>query len=82
MNEFIFTATGRMVEIDYLAAIAEPPRIYIRATNISIAEAATVFSNSVETRVIRHGNDDYIGFSRLVFVSPEAGAIKISLAKE
>ena len=82
MNEYIFTKTGRMVEIDYLAAITEPPRIYIRATSISIAEAATIFSNSAETRVIRHGSDDYIGFSRLVFISPEDGAIKISLAKE
>lgn len=78
----IKTATGKLFDSDYLSVIHTPSRAYIRILNVSLAEVATVFSNPTETIQLWHGNYYLAGYTHLVAIVPEPGAVKVVLSKE
>ena len=80
--ETLKTATGKEYKSDYIAVIPAPQQAYIRVLNASLAEVATVFSNPQETLQLWHGNNYLAGFTHLVAIVPEPGAVKVVLAKE
>lgn len=82
--ETIKTATGKEFETDYVSTIPLPPMAYIRVLNISLTEAATVFSNPYETvQLYYSGVNAYIAqHTKLIAILPEGDAIKIVLGKE
>lgn len=76
------TATGKVFDSDYIATIPNPAQAYIRVCTASLPEVATIFSNPSETMQLWY-NDTYLAmYTRLVALVPEAGAIKVVLAKE
>lgn len=80
--EQLKTATGKCFQSDYMAAIDTPPRVYIRIVGASLSEVASIFGNATETIQLWHGNYYLAGFTHLVAIVPEPGAIKVVLTKE
>lgn len=80
--EEIKTATGKVMQSDYIAVIPSPKQAYIRIVGASLAQVAEVFSNPAETVQLRHGETYLSGYTHLVAIIPEAGAIKVALEKE
>lgn len=80
--EILKTATGKTFDSDYIAVIPTPAQAYIRILNTSLADVATIFSNPAETIQLWHGNYYLAGYTHLVAIVPEPGAVKVVLAKE
>lgn len=80
--EVVKTATGKEYSSDYLAVIPLPNQAYIRILDTSLVEVATVFGDPAETAKLWHGIYYLEGFTHLVAIVPEPGAIKVVLAKE
>ena len=80
--EILKTASGKTFKSDYLATIPFPKQAYIRLLNVDISIIASIFSNPNETIQLWHGKDYLAGYTHLVAIIPEPGAIKIVLAKE
>lgn len=78
----IKTASGKEFDSDYLATIPNPPQAYIRVLNTSLAEVATIFSNKSETVRLWHGVFYLAGYTNLIAIVPEVGAVKVVLSKE
>lgn len=76
----LITKTGKTFDSDYIAVIPEPKRAYFRICNSTYAQVALTFSNPSETEQIWHGEHYVSGFTRLVSLSTEDGAIKVALA--
>lgn len=80
--EQIKTATGKALQSDYIAVIPSPKQAYIRIIGSSLTQVAEIFSNPAETVQLWHGETYLAGYTRLVAIIPEAGAIKVALEKE
>lgn len=80
--EKLTTATGKKIACDLVSSIQEPPRLYLNIVNTSLADVAAVFSDKAETVRIWYGNYYFSGYTRLVSLAPNDGAVKVSLAKE
>lgn len=80
--DHIRTATGKTFESDYLATITSPQQAYFRVVGTSISRVAEVFGNPLETVQLWHGDVYLSGYTKLVAIIPEAGAIKVALEKE
>ncbi len=76
------TATGKEFDSDYIATIPNPPQAYIRVLNVPLGTVAGVFSNKSETIQLWHGEYYLAGYTNLVAIVPEPGAIKVVLSKE
>jgi len=80
--DILETAMGKTFESDYLAVIPYPPQAYIRVCGASVTEVAAVFSDVEETARITYGQTVLTGYTRLVAIIPEGGAVKVALGKE
>lgn len=80
--EKLRTATGKEFDSDYVATTPSPARAYIRILNAPLVTVAAVFSDPQETLQLWHGELYLAQYTRLVTITPEADAVKISLAKE
>lgn len=78
----IRTATGKEFDSDYLSTIPMPEQVFIRICNKSLAEVAAVFGDKNETIQMWYGDVYLAMYTKLVALVPEAGAIKVILAKE
>lgn len=76
------TASGKKFDCDYLSVIPFPPRAYIRVCNTAITDVAANFSDPAETAVLQYGQSELAGYTRLIGINMEAGAIKVTLTKE
>lgn len=78
----LITASGRKFDCGYFVTIPMPEMAYIRVQNTTFMDAAKVFSDKEETKVLTLGNDTFIGYTNIVSVSVEGNMILIALAKE
>lgn len=75
----IKTATGREFEGDYYSVIPHPKMAFIRICNARITDLAQVFSDPLELAELWLDDNRLVGYTRLVALAPEDGAIKIAL---
>ena len=45
-------ATGRILAVEYVATIPEPPRAYVLLSDSTLVEAAQIFGDSAETELM------------------------------
>lgn len=80
--DIVKTATGKEFKSDYLATITTPAQVYMRILDTPPATIAAVFSDREEVVRIRYGENYLEGYTRLVAIVIETGAVKVILAKE
>lgn len=75
------TKTGKQFSSDYLTTIPYPAQCFIRVFS-DLSTVTTVFSNPVETVQLWFDSVYLAGYTKLIAIIPEDGAIKVCLAKE
>lgn len=78
----IKTSGGKIYECDLLSVIDNPCRLYVRVVNSTLAEVATTFGDKEETKELVYGNILLIGYTKLLSMVIEDGAIRVVLTKE
>lgn len=81
MNE-LFTATGRKIPCDYFNPNQPIPQVDIQISGVSVAEAASIFSDRRETEQLWYGNQYLAHYTRLVAIIPDSDSIRVVLGKE
>lgn len=79
--ENIITATGKIFSTDYVVTIPEMDIAYIRIIGSTLLDVAYVFSNPLETALIRTESVELVGYTKLLSISFEGDVIKISIQK-
>lgn len=78
----IKTLSGKIYENDLLSVIDSPCRLYIRIVNSTLPEVATTFGDKEETKELLYGDILLIGYTKLLSIVIEDGAIRVVLTKE
>lgn len=81
MNELI-TATGRKIPCDYFNPNQPIPQVDIQISGVSVAEAASIFSDRRETEQLWYGNQYLAHYTKLVAIIPDSDSIRVVLGKE
>ena len=81
MDELI-TATGRKISCDYFNHNQPVPHADIQISGVSVAEAASIFSDRRETEQLWYGNQYIAHYTRLVAIIPDSDSIRVVLGKE
>lgn len=76
------TATGREFKADYFNASANLGRLSIRLLETTLVDVAAVFADPAETAVLTYGGKTVENYTKLVYISPEGAAIRVTLRKE
>lgn len=74
------TKTGKTFDCGFFATIPEPKRAYIGIHNSNYVNVALIFSDPRETEQLWYGEHYLSGYTRLVSLSAEGNAIKVTLA--
>lgn len=77
----LITATGRVIDCEYVATNGVDAA-FIRVKNISFIDAATVFSNEEETRIMKWQEYTLVGYTKLYRISIEGETILVHLGLE
>ena len=80
--EKLQTATGRKISCDYFNPNQSVPQVDIQIYGVSVAEAASIFSDRRETEQLWYGNQYLAHYTRLVAIIPSEKSIRIVLGKE
>lgn len=80
--EKLKTATGKEFDCDYFNPAPVFSQINLRVLNITVAEAATIFSDPKETVQLWFENVYVAQHTKLIAIVPEADAIRVVLGKE
>lgn len=80
--EKLTTATGNTFDCDYFNPFPPANQVNLRVLGISLAEAATVFSNPAETVQLWWEKQYLAQHTKVVAIVPEGDAIRIVLGKE
>lgn len=75
------TATGKVIDCEYVATNGIDAA-FIRVKNISFIDAATVFSDSEETKIMYWQSYTLEGYTKLYRISVEGETILVHLGKE
>lgn len=78
----ITTATGREFKTDYFNASENLGRLSMRLLETTLVDVASVFSNPAETVNLTFGGRTVMDYTKLVYISPEGDAIRVTLRKE
>lgn len=78
----IKTASGKALMSDYFSAIPYPAQLYIRIVGKKLSEVSEIFENPAETQQLWCGEHYFAGYTHLLAVIPENGAVKVALAQE
>lgn len=76
------TATGKEFKTDYFNPSESLGRLTIRLKETTMAEAAVVFSDPLETVRLTYAGRTVENYTKLIYISPEANAIRVALRKE
>ena len=82
MKKTVETATGKEFKTDYFNPSSSLGRLTMRILDTSMVEVATVFADPAETARLTHGGRTVEGYTKLIYISPEANAIRVALRKE
>ena len=80
--EYLTTATGRKISCDYFNPNQPVPQVDIQISGVSVAEAASIFSDTRETEQLWYGNQYLAHYTRLVAIIPDSDSIRVVLGKE
>lgn len=80
--EYLVTATGKKISCDYFNPNQPVPQVDIQIAGLSIAEAASVFSDPAETVQLWYGNQYLAGYTHLVALIPDGRYVRVVLRKE
>lgn len=80
--EHLTTATGRKISCDYFNPNQPVPQVDIEINGLSVAEAASIFSNKEETVQLWYGSQYLANYTRLVAIIPSYYSIRVVLGKE
>lgn len=80
--EKLATATGKEFKCDYFNPFPPANQVNLRVLGVSLAEAATVFSNPAETVQLWWEKQYLAQHTKVVAIVPEGDAIRIVLGKE
>ena len=78
----IKTSSGKTYDCDFLSAIDNPCRLYIRVINSTLSEVATTFGDKEETNELLYGDILLTGYTKLLSMVIEDPAIRVVLTKE
>lgn len=78
--DYITTASGKQVNVSTVSSIPNPQMLYIRAVGLSIAQAAAIFGDPVETQKITYGNVLFTGYHLDALVN-EGTMIRVNLRR-
>lgn len=76
----LITATGRAIDCEYVATNGVDAA-FVRVKNISFIDAATIFSDKEETRVMTWQVYTLDGYTKLYRISVEGDTILVHLGK-
>ena len=80
--EKLQTATGRKISCDYFNPHQPVPQVDIQISGVSVAEAASIFSDTRETEQLWYGKQYLAHYTRLVAIIPSEKSVRIVLGKE
>ena len=79
--EELITAGKRYYPCKYFVMVSEPERLYIRLSDVTIGEIATVFSDPEETAVMTYAGQTVEGFTKLLSIILENNVIRVTLTR-
>ena len=82
VKKTIETATGKEFKTDYFNASSNLGRLSIRLLETTLVEVAAVFADPAETVSLTYGGRTVENFTKLIYISPEGAAIRVTLRKE
>lgn len=82
MQDNLITATGKTFQCGSAMSLDSQRLLYIRLSNMSLVQAATVFSNPQETVQLWWGKQYFSGYTKLEAIIPEGPNIRVNLRKE
>ena len=80
--EKVTTATGKQFDCDYFNPFPPAGQVNIRVLGVSLVQAATVFSDPVETVQLWYEKQYLAHYTRVIAIVPEMDAIRVVLGKE
>ena len=80
--DYLTTATGRKMPCDYFNPNQPVPQVDIQISGVSIADAAAIFSDRLETEQLWYGKQYLAHYTRLVAIIPGYDSIRVVLGKE
>ena len=80
--DYLTTATGRKISCDYFNPNQPIPQVDIQISGVSVAEAASIFSDRRETEQLWYGIQYLAHYTRLVAIIPSGKSVRIVLGKE
>lgn len=81
-KNIMVTATGKEFKTDYFNPSAALDRLTIRLKDSTMTEVATVFADPAETVRLTYAGRTVENYTGLIYISPEANAIRVALRKE
>ena len=82
MKKTLETATGKEFKTDYFNPSSNLGRLSMRLLETTMVDVAAVFSDPAETASLTYAGRTVEGFTKLVYISPEGAAIRVTLRKE
>lgn len=80
--EKLKTATGKKFDCDYFNPFPPLNQVFFRVLGLSLVEAVTVFSNPAETAALTWNNQYVAYHTKIVNITPEGDAIRLTLGRE
>lgn len=80
--EKVKTVSGKEYNCDYFNPCPPTGQMSVRLLDATLVEAATVFSNKAETHTLECAGLRADGYTKLVAICPEPGAIRVILGRE
>lgn len=80
--EKVKTVSGKEFSCDYFNPCPPTAQMSVRLLDATLVEAATFFANTAETQVLECAGVKAEGYTRLIAICPEPGAIRVILGRE
>ena len=81
MNKLI-TATGKEIECDYFNPFPTLDQVFFRVIGLTLVESVNIFANPNETVALKWGKEYVAYHTKVINITPEGDAIRITLGKE
>lgn len=80
--EKLITARGKAIDCDYFNPFPPLGQVFIRVLGLSLSETVSIFGNPAETVAMKWG-DQYVAYhTKVINITPEGNAIRLTLGKE
>lgn len=80
--EKVKTVSGKEYNCDYFNPCPPTGQVNVRLLDATLVDAAIIFANKAETQTLECAGIKAEGYTHLVALVPEPGAIKVILGRE